>query len=262
MLDRASLNLATIGPGNFEDRLHAAFAADFAAVGLLRTEMEKEGEAGLEELRMSQLAVSELVGVTGWMDEDRTARMVAMAQAEETFELATRAGCLLVIAYPTEESTDTPAAARSFRELCGLAARQGRRVGLEFTGDHPQVKDLETAWGIVDAAEAENGGVVIDTFHFWWGESTLAMLEAVPAEKVFLVQVSDCLEMPRRQVHNGHRVYPGMGAVPLEPLLAALRGKGYSGYYSLELQNEDYWRENPVTVAREGLRAMRRLDIT
>lgn len=262
MSDKASLNLATIGPVSFEERLHAAFAADFAAVGLLRTEMEREGEAGLEELRMSQLAVSELVGVTGWMEEDRTARMVAMARAEEVFELATRAECRLVIACPSGEATDMLAAARGFQELCTLADRQGRRVGLEFTGDHPQVKDLETAWGILDAAEAENGGLVIDTFHFWWGESTLPMLEAVPAEKVFLVQISDCLEMPRRQVHNRHRVYPGMGAVPLEPLLAALREKGYSGYYSLELQNEDYWREDPVMVAREGLRAMRRLDIT
>jgi hypothetical protein len=43
--------------------------------------------------------------------------------------------------------------------------------------------------------------------------------------------------------------------------MAAVRAKGYLGHYSLELHNEEYWREDPVVVAAEGLRSMRRLDI-
>jgi 2-keto-myo-inositol isomerase len=151
---------------------------------------------------------------------------------------------------------------RAFADICRLAEPSGVRVGLEFLGDSENVRDLASAWEIVQLAEAPNGGLVIDTFHFHRGRSTLQMLEPVAGDKIFFVQVSDAVDLPPSELQDRHRVYPGSGAIPLEPLLAAIRNKGYSGYCSLELQNESYWQEDPLLVAREGLRAMRRLEIT
>jgi sugar phosphate isomerase/epimerase len=134
-------------------------------------------------------------------------------------------------------------------------------VGLEFLGHSPHLSDLATAWGIVEGAEAANGGLVVDTFHFHVGGSSLGMLEPVPGDKIVLVQVSDGPDLPRRELGDGHRLYPGTGEFLLEPLLAALRAKGYAGYYSLELHNEEYWLEDSAVVAREGFRCMQRLDL-
>jgi sugar phosphate isomerase/epimerase len=261
MSGQAALNLATIRPGTLEEKLYAAATAGFSAVGLLRQEMEAAGDEGLEELHLSQLAVSELTGLSGWMDADRNTRAIALVEAERTFEMAARLGCPLVNAWPSPQAVDLLAAAARFQELCRTAELLEIRVGLEFLGTREHLNDLAGAWEVIEAAGVANGGLVIDTFHFYRGGSALEMLDPIPGEKIFLVQVSDCVDLPRRELEDRHRVYPGTGAIPLEPLLGAVRGKGYSGYYSLELHNEAYWQEDPLTVAREGLRAMRNLDI-
>ena len=261
MTSRISLNLATIRPADLETKLHAAATAGFRAVGLLWDEMVEQGEAGLEEIRLSGLAVSEIASISGWTDSDRTTRSVAMARAEQACELAANVGCDLIIAHPPAGEVEPFAAASDFREMCRLAKPLRVKVGLEFVGSHRQINTVAAAWEIIDLADAKNGGLVIDTFHYFRGGSTLEMLESVPGGKVCLVQVSDCMELPRHEMENRHRVYPGTGVFPLEPLLGSLREKGYSGYYSLELHNEEYWQESPLVVAREGLRAMRRLDL-
>jgi len=261
MSSKLSLNLATIRPTPLEKKLRAASTGGFRAVGLLWEEMSQQGEAAIQEVRLSGLSVSELAGISGWMDGDGGARSLPPARGEQAFELAANVGCELVIAWPALGAVDLVAAARQFRELCRLARPFGVKVGLEFVGGSEQVNTLAAAWQIVEAAEAPNGGLVVDSFHFFRGGSAPGMLEPVPGSRILLVQLSDCMELPRHEMRDRHRIYPGQGVLPLEPLLGALRAKGYAGYYSLELHNEQYWREDPVVVAREGLRSMRRLDI-
>jgi sugar phosphate isomerase/epimerase len=123
------------------------------------------------------------------------------------------------------------------------------------------VPDLATAWQLVEVAEAANGGMILDTFHFFRGGSSIETVEGIPGERILLVQVSDAPPLPPSELEDRHRLYPGTGALALESLLAAIRAKGYSGYYSLELRNAEYWQEDPMVIAREGFRAMRRMDL-
>jgi sugar phosphate isomerase/epimerase len=262
MPDRAALNLVTLGPASLETKLYAAATAGFSAVGLLREEMEQAGESGREELRLTDLRTAELMGLSGWTDSSPTGRSLAFAQAEAAFQMAADLGCSVVIAWPPQEPVEFVAAARAFADLCRLAQPFSVQVALEFLGNCSGVNTVAAAWEIVELAEAPNGGLVLDTFHFYRGGSALEMLDPVPGDKILHLQDSDSVDMPRHELEDRHRVYPGEGAIPLDPLLAAVREKGYSGYYSLELHNEAYWQEDPVVVAREGLRAMRRLDIT
>ena len=259
MSKRLALNLATLYPADLEQKFYAAGAAGFRAVGLLLSDMMREGEAGLMELRLSQLAVAELVGITGWADLDRATRTVAIHHAEQAFELARKVRAAVVVAEAPSGPLDTLTLADWFGEVCRVAQPYGVRVGLEFVGSAEQVKDVTSAWQVVETAGVDNGGLVIDTFHYFWGGSLPEMLEPVPGERIFLVQIADCPEMPKHELQNRHRVYPGVGEVAFEPLLAALYDKNYDGYYSLELYNEDYWAENPIVVAKDGMRAMRRL---
>ncbi len=262
MPDRAALNLASLGPAPLETKLYAAAAAGFSAVGLDLQEIQQAGELGVRELRLCELSVAELAGLSGWDSSDRTSRTLALARAETAFELAARLSSSLVIAWPPAEAADPIPLAGAFAELCRLAQPSGVRVGLEFLGGAETVRDVASSWEILQLAEAQNGGLVIDAFQFHRGGSTLDMLEPVPGDKVYFVQLSDAVDLPLRQLQEQHRVYPGSGAIALEPLLAAIQGKGYSGYYSLELRNERYWQEDPLLVAREGLRSLRALNIT
>ncbi len=261
MRSRATLNLATLGPATLESKLYAAAAAGFGAVGLRQADLDAPEERGKYELRLSQLPVAELEGLCGWMEPGRTARTVGLLGAESAFETAAEIGAELVIAWPSGEPVEMIDAATYFGDLCRTAEPFGIKVGLEFLGHSETVATLAEAWAIVEAAETAIGGLVIDTFHFIRGGSTIGMIEELPGEKIYLVQVSDVPDLPRMELEDRHRLYPGTGAMELEPLLAAIRAKEYAGYYSLELHNEEYWKEDPVMVAGEGFRAMRRLDL-
>lgn len=262
MVNQAALNLATLNPADpLERKLYAASRAGFAAVGLRQEDMEQSWERTRQELLMSDLALAELEGVAGWMQPGRTTRSLALVQAEEVFATAAELGAALVVAWPSDDPVDTLTAATYFADLCRAAEALGVRVGLECLGHLATVKDIASAWRIVEIAEMPNGGLVIDAFHFHRGGSTVEMIEQIPGEMIFLVQVCDVPDLTPSELTDQQRLYPGMGWLELEPLLAAIRAKGYAGYYSLELHNEEYWKEDPIAVAAEGLRAMRRLDL-
>lgn len=259
MTKRLSLNLATLFPLDLEQKLYAAGSAGFRAVGMLLSDLAREGEAGFTELHLSQLAVSELVAISGWADLDHATRTVALHHAEQAFEIAARVRADLVVAEAPRHPLDDLALADRFGELCRLAQPYRVRVGLEFSGSAEQVKDVASAWQVVENAGLDNGGLVIDTFHFHKGASSLEMFEPIPGDRIFLIQIADCPEIPRHEMQSRHRIYPGAGAIPFEPLLAVLYDKNYAGYYSLELYNEDYWAEDPLVVAKDALRSMRQL---
>lgn len=259
---KLSLNLATIRTASFDQKIQAVVKAGFSAVGLWYDEIKRWSDYERREFRLSDLRVSEMVGVTGWMDLDRMTRTIALARAEEVFAAAADLYCQVVVAEPDRREADPVETAGYFADLCRLAAPSGIKVGLHFDGAAETVKDIRAAWQVVEAAEAPNGGLVIDTFHYFLGGSTPEMLDPVPGDRILLIQLSDCLELPRYELTDRHRLYPGAGAIPLDPLLAVLGEKGFDGYYSLELMNEDYWLEDPVLVAQDGMRALRRLGIT
>jgi 2-keto-myo-inositol isomerase len=101
--------------------------------------------------------------------------------------------------------------------------------------------------------------VLLDTFHFHGGGSTLEDLQDTPAGQIVLVHLTDCLDFPREQLTDLHRVFPGLGMLPLGEIRSILTGNGYQGFYCLEVSNEEYWQGDPLTVACAGIKAWREL---
>ena len=62
---------------------------------------------------------------------------------------------------------------------------------------------------------------------------------------------------PRASIKDADRVYPGDGVAPLASILKDLFLTGFSGTLSLELFNPEYWKQDPLEVARTGLAKMK-----
>ena len=58
-------------------------------------------------------------------------------------------------------------------------------------------------------------------------------------------------------MNDSHRVYPGDGVAPLSKILQMIGGGGRSVSLSLELFNKDYWKQDPLEVAKTGLAKMK-----
>lgn len=165
--------------------------------------------------------------------------------------------CANVTAVPAlRESGDLDVAAEEFAALCDIARPYGVRLCLEFMGTAPQISTLASGTDLVRRAGRANGGLLIDTFLFHQGHSQLADLASVPLESIFNVQLADALDKPREQLDMlADRVYPGTGAAPVQQIVDALVARGYDGWWTVELFNPAYAKDDPLTVAMHAAKS-------
>jgi sugar phosphate isomerase/epimerase len=81
---------------------------------------------------------------------------------------------------------------------------------------------------VIEAADRENSGVLVDPIHFFRGGDSVASLSKIPGRRVHYMQFCDARgETPTdmqeiiRQA-RGDRLFPGEGGLDLKGLLAAL----------------------------------------
>ena len=65
--------------------------------------------------------------------------------------------------------------------------------------------------------------------------------------------------IPREEQADKDRVYPGDGAAPMKEILTDLKNMSGNKVLSLELFNQDYWKQDALTVAKTGLEKMKKL---
>ena len=79
--------------------------------------------------------------------------------------------------------------------LADRVAAHGLRVHLEVVPTS-QVPDLPTGWDIIREVDRPNAGLVLDTFHLGRSGCEPAMLDEIPLEKVFHLQLCDAPREP------------------------------------------------------------------
>lgn len=259
MKSRTALNLVTIRGASLLEKLEIAAWAGYAGVGLWANEIDEYVATGgtveqiADALTSRHLAPVEFCFLGGFIYGTVAERERALSRAEEVFEMSTKVHCPLVLACAPGEAGELREGAEQLGVLGDAAARHGLRIAFEFIGGAEQFHDLATAWEAVRLGDRPNVGLLLDTFHFHKGGSRIEDIRNTPGDKIFLIHINDCPALPRDQLEDSNRVYPGLGAIPLAEMLAALRDVRYSGYFSLETFNRDYWASDPREVAAAGL---------
>ena len=150
------------------------------------------------------------------------------------------------VRYQTEELIESVAA------LCDRAADSGLRAHLEFT-PFGGIADLDRAWEVVSGADRANGGLVFDTWHYLRGRPDPELLERIPGDRVFVVQVSDAAARPQGSLIEDtmrHRRLPGEGDWDLAGVLAPLLRKTGIGSIGAEVLSEELWRRPAEEIGR------------
>jgi sugar phosphate isomerase/epimerase len=130
----------------------------------------------------------------------------------------------------------------AYAALCADAAEHhDAKVVYEFMPPDVNVQTLETALAIVDAADAPNSGLAIDTWHMAKLGIEPDALRRVPARHLGWVELSDGwyenMPDPIDETTN-HRELPGEGEFPIREYVAALRDAGYPGPWGVEVLSE------------------------
>ena len=124
------------------------------------------------------------------------------------------------------EDPDQQRAADRFAALCEAAARFGLRVALEFMRFR-QLRTIEAAAALVNAAGRSNAGVLVDALHLSRSGGSPTAVAALPPERIAYMQLCDApanaprLEELAQEARND-RLPPGEGALWLDELFDAL----------------------------------------
>jgi len=129
-----------------------------------------------------------------------------------------------VVLKPAEFTSLT---ALRFAELCDLASRYGIRAHLEFMV-WTDAKDLVQAAWIVERAGRDDGGILVDAFHFSRSRCRIADIARVPPARFGYMQLGDVPAAVPPTMDailaeaRAERRFPGEGELDLAALVGAL----------------------------------------
>ena len=139
--------------------------------------------------------------------------------------------------------------AERYAELCADAAEHhSSRVVYEFMPFDVNVHDLDSALALVEAADAPNGGLAIDTWHMAKLGITPADLRRVAPRHLCWVELSDGFYEGMSDLIDetvNHRKLPGEGEFPIRDYVAVCREVGYEGPWGIEVLSDEL-RNRPI----------------
>jgi len=142
---------------------------------------------------------------------------------------------------------------RVLRDLAGIANGYGLRLSFEFLGfGWCSVRTPRAAAQIIREADRQNIGLTLDAAHFYCGGGLMDELDQLDPSRVFAFHLDDLEDLPREAILDSHRLFPGLGVVPLDEICRRLKGIGYDGPCSIELFRPEYWGWDPHQVALQA----------
>lgn len=211
-----------------------------------------------KRLRDLNLTVESSIGFAEWIVDDEERRKKGYETAKRDMDLVRQIGGKRIAAPPAgatkQNNLNLFAAAERFRKLIEIGSEIGVRPQLEVWGFSETLSRLgETVFVAVEAGR-EDALILPDIYHIRRGGSDFAGLALLAGSAVEVFHVNDYpAAADRKTLTDAMRVYPGDGVAPCGPIFKLLRDGGFRGMLSLELFNPDYWKQDPLEVAKTGL---------
>ena len=258
-------SIATVSlSGALDEKLRAIAAADFDAVEIFENDLLSFGGSPREVGQLCRDLGLEICAFQPFRDfegmpEPQRAR--GFARAERKFDLMQelRTDLLLICSNVSPTALGgIDRAADDFRALGELAAKRSLRVGFEALAWGRHVNDYRDAWEIVRRADHEAIGVILDSFHALAPNFPTAAIRAIPADKIFLVQLADAptIDLDVLSWSRHFRCFPGQGDLPVLDFMESVAATGYAGPISLEIFNDQFRAGSAARTAMDGMRSL------
>ncbi len=144
--------------------------------------------------------------------------------------------------------------ASAIQSVADLGASSGLRYYLEPVAWTP-LSSLGQAVDVIDAAERDNVGLVLDFWHLWQRGATPEDIAGLNARVIFGVDFADSLGPPGTGTpdQRSRCVWPGDGDIPLREWVDAVRSTGFDGWWDNELYSPPHWESADPFAVGAGL---------
>ena len=250
--------------GSLPEKLHAIADAGFTNVEIFESDLiayhgsPKDVRKLCVDLGLKIITVQPFRDFEGY-DEPR--RSKTFDRAERKFDLLQTLGADLLFVCSSvspEAHGGIERLAADFHELGERAAKRGLRAGFEALAWGRFVNDYRDAWEIVRRAGHPSVGLILDSFHILARGTELNSMAAIPADRVFFVQVADApkLDLDYLSWSRHWRCMPGQGELNLSGFMDSLGAMNYRGPISLEIFNDRFRAGSARSVAIDGHRSL------
>lgn len=246
-----------LGRFPLEERIEAAARAGYAGTGFWLGDLIAWQEQGRDYARLRRhlsdagQQLVELEFLADWfaIGERRTRSDAARV---ELFRAAEALGARHAKVMPPFLPDDPAGAdlAGEFAALCAQAAEHGLMIGMEML-PFSTLPNLATALEMVAAANAPNGGLLIDIWHVMRSGGTMADVAQVPGRFIIAAELCDAMMAMQGSITEDtmrHRKLCGEGEFDVPGFIAALGMAGYDGPCGVEILSDDF-RQLPLEEA-------------
>lgn len=218
-----------------------------------------------KQIADSGLTVEGAIGFAAWIADDPEQRRAGLEQLRRDMDLVRQIGGVRIAAPPVganrpeAERLDLLAAAERYRAILDIGREIGVTPQVEVWGHSRNLSRLGEAAFVAVESGHPDACILPDIYHLYRGGSDFAGLRLLSPAALHVFHVNDYPALPREDLNDADRVYPGDGDAPLAQIVDHLQAAGFAGALSLELFNRDYWQQDPREVARRGLASIRHM---
>ncbi len=264
---KIALNGATTMYADLETDIKAASAAGYELIELwaaklrefLKTKTVADLKQLLQENNLEPYSINSIEHIT-FRDEADYENI--KLECEEYSKIAGEINCPYVVVVPgklPENATEEEIIDESVKvlnELADIAEKHNVGLAFEFLGQADcSVQTLDLDKKIIEKVDRDSVGLVIDTFHFYAGNSTLEAIETLDPKKLFIFHINDAEDLPKADLTDAHRLYPGEGILPIREIKERFDRIGYDRMVSIEIFRPEYWEDDPFEVAKNAKEA-------
>jgi sugar phosphate isomerase/epimerase len=205
------------------------------------------------------LGVESAIGFAQWIAEDDDVRNKALEQVKREIDMLAQIGGKRIAAPPAgatrEPRIDLMKIAERYHALLDVGREAGVTPQLEIWGPSTNLSRIGEAVFVAAECGHPDACLLLDVYHIYKGGSPFTGLRMINGRAMHVMHINDYpADPPRETIGDRERVYPGDGIAPLNDILQTLRDTGFTGMLSLELFNDEYYKQEPATVVETGIR--------
>jgi 2-keto-myo-inositol isomerase len=265
-----ALNGATTMKADLVTDIRAAHQAGFDLIEIwaaklrdyLKQHSTQELRQLLEQHKLRAYSINSIEHITF---RSLDAHVDLLAECEELCHIAQEIGCEHIVVVPSPRPpgvSDEEVIGESMlvlHDLGDVAGRYHVKLAFEFLGfPDCSVRTLDVCREIVNRMGRPDVGLVIDSFHFYVGGSTIESIARIKPEQLFIFHINGAEDCPKEELRDAHRLLPDQGILPLKEIWTALQDIGYNKMASVEIFRPEYWERDPVELAAQAKAAAQR----
>jgi 2-keto-myo-inositol isomerase len=265
---RPCLNQATINQTDVETCVEVSASAGFKGIEFRMPKLQAYAASNRSSTELKQLLKDHDLESVCLNSLEEFCHVPAgdfdavLYRAREFSTICRQTGCKMFVCCPSplpknlSKSEALSMTADRLRRIAQMNADDSVGVAFEFVGG-ASASTLQDALEVIQATRASNVGLIIDTFHYYVGGSTLDELRDFPLERLWAVHFIDAEQGPLETLTDEKRLLPGKGIIKLHDFARLLKDRGWDGWLSVELFREEYWKRDPFEVAKESMKSLK-----